>query len=167
MLDILLNTTIFLLSFAMMEGVAYATHKYVMHGFLWSLHESHHRPREGWFELNDLFAFYFAMPSILFIWIGVNFSEPFLYIGCGMTAYGAMYFIFHDGIVHKRMGFRYKGKNPYMKRIIHAHWVHHAWNEKEGAVSFGFLWARPATILQQEQKQIADLLATTGSQAQP
>ena len=157
MINILINLAIFLASFAAMEWVAWATHKYLMHGALWSLHKSHHRPRKGLFELNDLFAFYFALPSILFIWLGVNYFEPLLYVGLGMTAYGAMYFIFHDGIVHHRMGFRYKAKNDYMKRIIHAHWVHHAWNEKEGAVSFGFLWARPAAVLQEEQRQIAAL----------
>jgi len=154
--DSLINLAIFLAAFAGMEGVAWFTHKYVMHGFLWSLHQSHHRPREGMFELNDLFAFYFALPSILFIWLGVNFNPPLLYVGLGMTAYGAMYFIFHDGIVHRRMGFRYKAKNAYMKRIIHAHWVHHAWNEKEGAVSFGFLLAQPAKVLQAEQREIEE-----------
>ena len=158
MTSALLNSAIFLSAFAAMEGVAYFTHKYLMHGFLWSLHESHHRPRNGVFELNDLFAFYFAIPSIAFIWLGVNVSEPLLYVGSGMTAYGAMYFIFHDGIVHKRMGFRYKGKNAYMTRIIHAHWVHHAWNKKEGAVSFGFLLARPAKTLQEEQRRIEGML---------
>ena len=27
-----------------MEGVAYVAHRWVMHGFLWSLHKSHHEP---------------------------------------------------------------------------------------------------------------------------
>jgi hypothetical protein len=31
-----------------------------MHGFLWVLHKSHHEPRKGAFELNDLFGFIFA-----------------------------------------------------------------------------------------------------------
>ncbi|MFQ5634146.1 MAG: sterol desaturase family protein [Gammaproteobacteria bacterium] len=163
MLENLVYFAIVIATFMAMEGVAWATHKYVMHGFLWSLHESHHRPRRGLFELNDLFAFYFALPSILFIWLGVNVSEPLLYVGIGMTAYGAMYFIFHDGIVHRRMGFRYRAGNPYMKRIIHAHWVHHAWNEKEGAVSFGFLYARPAAKLQDEQRRIKEMVANTDS----
>ena len=47
-----------------MEAVAYFSHKYVMHGFGWFLHESHHSPREGFFELNDLYAAIFAIPSI-------------------------------------------------------------------------------------------------------
>ena len=59
-MELLLKILIFLAAFAGMEAVAYYTHKYVMHGFLWSLHKSHHSPREGIFELNDLFAFYFC-----------------------------------------------------------------------------------------------------------
>ena len=43
-------------AFLFMEGVAWFTHKYVMHGFLWVWHRSHHTPRTGMFELNDLFA---------------------------------------------------------------------------------------------------------------
>jgi beta-carotene 3-hydroxylase len=154
MIDSLLNITIGLAAFIMMEGVAYLTHKYAMHGFLWSLHKSHHEPRKGLFELNDLFAFYFALPSILFIGIGVSIAEPFLYVGLGMTAYGIMYFVFHDGIVHRRMGFLYTAKNPYMKRIIQAHGAHHAWNGRDGAVSFGFLYSRPVSDYKEELERL-------------
>jgi beta-carotene 3-hydroxylase len=67
MVDAIIFIALLLASFAGMEAVAYYTHKYVMHGFLWSLHESHHRPREGLFEKNDLFAFYFTiLPDYLF-----------------------------------------------------------------------------------------------------
>jgi beta-carotene 3-hydroxylase len=34
-----------------------------------------------------------------------------------------------------------------MKRIVQAHRLHHAVEEREGAVSFGFLWAPPAERL--------------------
>ena len=54
-MNFLINLVIFVAAFAGMEFVAWSTHKYVMHGFLWRLHESHHRKREGAFELNDLF----------------------------------------------------------------------------------------------------------------
>jgi beta-carotene 3-hydroxylase len=151
----MLELLLFLGSFAFMEGVAYMTHKYVMHGWLWSLHESHHRPREGLFEKNDLFAFFFALPSILFIWLGVNVSPPLLWIGLGLTAYGFSYFAFHDGIVHRRLPIRYHGKNAYMKRIIQAHYVHHATPTKEGAVSFGFLYAGPVAELDAERRRLA------------
>ena len=48
--DWLINAAIFLGVFFAMEGIAFATHKYIMHGALWVLHASHHRERESWFE---------------------------------------------------------------------------------------------------------------------
>ena len=141
------NLLLFLSAFALMEFVAYITHKKVMHGWLWSLHKSHHRPRDGLLEKNDFFAVFFAAPSIILIWLGVNSWAPLLYPGLGVAAYGLAYFVFHDGIVHRRLPFRYRGKNAYMKRIIEAHWVHHATTTKEGATSFGFLYARPVAEL--------------------
>lgn len=163
MIDALLFLLLFLLAFAGMEGVAWLTHKYVMHGWLWCLHASHHSPRQGPFEKNDLFAFYFALPSILLIWLGVNVNEWCLPIGLGMTAYGFCYFAFHDGIVHRRLPFRYRGKNPYMRRIIQAHYVHHATTTKEGAVSFGFLYARPVAELDAERRALENRLKAGGT----
>jgi len=151
----MIDIVLFLGAFAMMEGVAYLTHKYVMHGWLWILHESHHLPREGRFEKNDFFAFFFALPSILFIWLGVNAWSPLLPVGLGMTAYGISYFVFHDGIVHRRLPFRYNGRNAYMRRIMQAHWVHHATSTREKAVSFGFLYAPPVSRLQEERARLA------------
>jgi beta-carotene 3-hydroxylase len=143
----MLNLTLVILAFVMMEGVAYLMHKYVMHGWLWCLHESHHVPREGIFEKNDFFVVFFATPSIVLIWLGVNVWDPLLWVGIGMTAYGFAYFAFHDGVVHRRLPIRYKGANRYMRRIIEAHWIHHASEEKEDAVSFGFLYASPRAEL--------------------
>ena len=56
--------------FALMEGVTWATHKYVMHGFLWYLHEDHHKKGPGFFEKNDAFFVIFAIPSFLCILVG-------------------------------------------------------------------------------------------------
>ena len=50
------KVVIFFAAFAGMEAFAWATHRYVMHGALWCWHRSHHEPRDGVFELNDLFA---------------------------------------------------------------------------------------------------------------
>lgn len=144
----IINASLLIGAFVGMEGVAWLTHKYVMHGWLWSLHKSHHRPREGLWEKNDWFAVFFATPSIVGIWVGVNVWSPMLWVGLGIAAYGLAYFIFHDGIVHRRLPFRYRGRNAYMRRIIEAHWVHHAVTTKEGCVSFGFLYARPVAELQ-------------------
>jgi len=157
MVDAITFIALLLMSFAGMEAVAYYTHKYVMHGFLWSLHESHHRPREGMFEKNDLFAFYFALPSIALIYLGVNHYGWMLPVGIGMTLYGLCYFGFHDGIVHRRLPIRYRGSHPYMKRIIQAHYVHHATTTRDGAVSFGFLYTRPVAELDAERRRLLEL----------
>ena len=135
-----------------MEGVAYAAHRWVMHGPGWFLHESHHRVREGRFELNDLYAVIFAVPSILLIFGGVNlgWGAKAVWVGAGIAAYGAIYFGFHDVIVHKRIDHRYVARSRYMKRIVQAHRLHHAVETKAGTVSFGFLWAPPADELKAE-----------------
>ena len=58
---------LFLLTVALMEGFAYVMHRWVMHGPGWFLHASHHRPRKGNWELNDLYFVIFATPSILLL----------------------------------------------------------------------------------------------------
>ena len=135
-----------------MEGFAYAMHRWVMHGPGWILHASHHRPRTGRFEANDLYAIIFALPSILLLYGGVNLGWGgwAIGVGAGIAGYGAVYFGFHDVIVHKRIAHRYVARSLYMKRIVQAHKLHHAAATKAGAVSFGFLWAPPAAALAEE-----------------
>jgi len=133
---------LFLLTFIGMEGFAYLVHRHVMHGGLWVLHESHHRPRQSaWFERNDLFGIFFAIPSILLIYAGTHGRPAALAIGLGMTAYGFAYFVFHDVIVHRRVRHAWVPKSAYMRRIVRAHLVHHKTLTREGAASFGFLYA--------------------------
>jgi beta-carotene 3-hydroxylase len=133
-------------TFLGMEAVAYLMHRYLMHGPLWFLHESHHRPRRGALELNDLFGLFFAVPSMVLIDLGTH-GHPFaLAVGLGMTAYGAAYFGFHDVIVHRRVRTRYVPGHPYLKRIVRAHLVHHRTVTRDGAVSFGFLYAREPAL---------------------
>lgn len=140
---------VFLATVIFMEGFAYVAHRWLMHGPGWFLHESHHRPRTGMFELNDLYAAIFAVPSISLFWYGIGLGHGPLYawIGGGIAAYGAIYFGFHDVIVHKRIGHRYIPKSNYMKRIMQAHRLHHVVETKEGTVSFGFLWAPKPEVL--------------------
>ncbi|PIA49236.1 hypothetical protein AQUCO_01300228v1 [Aquilegia coerulea] len=47
-----------------MEFWARWAHKALWHASLWHMHESHHKPREGPFELNDVFAITNAVPAI-------------------------------------------------------------------------------------------------------
>ena len=140
---------LFAATVAAMEGVAYVAHRWVMHGPGWFLHASHHRPRTGWWELNDLYAVVFAIPSIVLLLGGVRLGwwwgcTP---IGAGIAAYGAIYFGFHDVIVHRRVATRYVPRSSYMKRIVQAHRFHHAVETRRGVVSFGFLWAPRARVL--------------------
>jgi len=144
-----IGIAIFLATVLAMEGVAYAAHRWVMHGPGWFLHASHHRPREGHWELNDLYAAIFAIPSIVLLLGGVQLGwwPGFTWIGAGIAAYGAIYFGFHDVIVHQRLPHRYVARWRYIKRIVQAQRIHHAFEAKHGAVSYGFLWApRPAAL---------------------
>lgn len=132
-----------------MEGVAYASHRWVMHGPGWFLHASHHRQRDGLFEANDLYTLAFALPSIFLLLGGVHlgWGEWAIWVGVGIAVYGAIYFGFHEVIVHRRIGHRYVPRSAYMKRIVQAHRLHHAVDTKHGSVSFGFLWAPKASRL--------------------
>lgn len=142
-MEVIINIALVLGTFFFMEGVAWATHKYVMHGVLWSWHRSHHKKHSHILERNDLFALVFSIPSIALIVAGFEIQEAgwLKYIGFGILGYGLFYFIFHDIIVHRRIKIGFKAKTRYMKRIMHAHYVHHETHSKEGAEAFGFLWA--------------------------
>lgn len=145
----LIGPLLFLATLLLMEGFAYVMHRWVMHGFGWFLHESHHRPRTGAFELNDLYAFIFALPSITLIWGGVqsDWGSWAAWVGAGIAGYGAIYFGFHDFIVHERLGKRRAPRTAYMKRIVQAHRLHHIVETREDNVSFGFIYApRPETL---------------------
>lgn len=130
-------------TFFFMEFMAWFTHKYIMHGFLWTWHKSHHKVHPHPLERNDLFAVVFSIPAITLIVIGSEFPQvQFLMpIGIGITMYGIFYFIFHDIIVHRRVKIKFKAKSPYMKRIMNAHYVHHMKHTKEDGEAFGFLYA--------------------------
>lgn len=147
MLNLLVAILLFAGAFAFMEGFAWVMHRYVMHGFGWVWHKSHHQPRSGLFELNDLYAVVFALPAILCIGLGVHGTPPLLPVGLGITAYGAVYFMFHDGLVHRRFRVPWSGKSAFWKRLIQAHRIHHAVSTKDGCVSYGFLIAKPVREL--------------------
>ena len=150
-----LGLPLFFATILFMEGVAYVAHRWVMHGFGWFLHESHHQARIGNWELNDFYALIFAIPSFAMLLGGVQLGwwPGFTWIGAGVAGYGAIYFGFHDVIVHKRLNHRYLPKSDYMKRIVQAHRLHHVVETKHGNVSFGFLYAPKPEILKAELKR--------------
>lgn len=143
---------LFLATVAAMEVFAYVMHRWVMHGPGWFLHASHHRPRTGLWEANDLYFVIFAMPSILLLLGGVQWGWGAwaTVVGAGIAAYGAIYLGFHDIIVHRRVSHRYVPRSRYMKRIVQAHRLHHAVETRHGTVSFGFLVAPHPTALKQQ-----------------
>jgi len=129
-------------TFLFMEMVTWCTHKYVMHGFLWYLHEDHHQPRyQGVFEKNDAFFIIFAIPSILLFYYGVTPSINYLFfIGLGILFYGMAYFVVHDIIIHQRFKLFTNVKSPYLQALRKGHKVHHKHLGKEDGECFGMLY---------------------------
>ena len=135
-----LNIIIVVGTFLFMEFVAWATHKYVMHGFLWKIHEDHHSRGPGILEKNDLFLLIFAIPSWLLIMFGLMFKIEFLvWIGVGIAVYGVSYFLVHDVFIHRRLSWFRNSKNVYLQAIRKAHKVHHKHLVKEDGECFGML----------------------------
>jgi beta-carotene 3-hydroxylase len=143
-LTIVVCALIVISTFLFWEFIAWFTHKYVMHGILWSWHKSHHRAHDHTLERNDLFALVFSALCIgLFVYASLVKYDPHLIaVAIGIFCYGVFYFIFHDIIVHQRIKIRIEKKSKYLQRIIHAHYIHHAKHTKDGCEAFGFLIAR-------------------------
>lgn len=129
-------------TFFLMEGVAWFTHKYVMHGFMWKIHKDHHQHGEGQvFEKNDWFFMIFATPAFLLFLYG-TFAQAYfaLAIAVGITLYGTCYFLVHDVFIHRRFKWFRNSNSSYLKAIRKAHKIHHKNLHKEGAECFGMLW---------------------------
>ena len=128
------------IAFGAMEAIAWALHKYVMHGFLWHMHEDHHRPHDHHLEKNDLFALVFGIPSWLFIMFGVMDGLDYkLYIGVGITLYGICYVLVHDGLIHQRLKIFRSIETPWLVALRKGHKVHHKKRGKEDGECFGML----------------------------
>ena len=130
-----------LISFSAMEFMAWFTHKYVMHGFLWNLHrDHHHRDNVGFFEKNDYFFLIFAIPGITLLYFGMESSFDYrFWLGLGITIYGFAYFTVHDIFIHQRFKLFKKSNNIYLRAIRKAHKVHHKYLTKEDGECFGML----------------------------
>ena len=130
-------------TFLAWEFVAWFTHKYIMHGFLWVWHRSHHTVHDHVLERNDWFAVVFSIPSIaLFYYGSVATYNPYLIaVGLGILCYGIFYLVFHDVIVHQRIRWRPRKPGKYLQRMINAHYAHHKKHTKEDGEAFGFLYA--------------------------
>lgn len=140
-MQVVLYVLVLVGTFVVMEAVTWATHRFVMHGFLWYLHEDHHRVRPGFFEKNDAFFFIFAVPSFLCILYGTLDHMYWLQaIGFGIMAYGLAYFLVHDVIIHQRFKWFSRSQSTYVRAIRWAHKMHHKHLDKQEGESFGMLF---------------------------
>ncbi|MGI8943260.1 MAG: sterol desaturase family protein [Qipengyuania sp.] len=157
-MEIVLAISIMLATVVAMEGLAWVSHKYIMHGFGWAWHRDHHEPHDKAWEKNDLYALAGAAMSVSMFALGSPMIMgaaawwPATWIGLGILLYGAIYTLVHDGLVHQRW-FRWVPKRGYAKRLVQAHKLHHATVTKEGGVSFGFVFARDPARLKAELKR--------------
>jgi beta-carotene 3-hydroxylase len=137
----LIYLSIVIVTFLIMEGITWATHKYIMHGWLWYLHEDHHKKKTGFFEKNDMFFVIFAIPSFSCILLGTIDSIFWLQaIGFGVMAYGFAYFMVHDVIIHQRFKWFSRSNSTYIQAIRRAHKMHHKHLDKHEGESFGMLY---------------------------
>lgn len=139
-----------------MEYVAWATHKYVMHGFLWNLHSDHHKKDHyGFLERNDAFFLIFAIPSMTLFLIGsvAGLEAPYLWIGLGILLYGILYFLVHEVFIHQRIKWLRSTRNPYFLAIRRAHKAHHKHLGKEDGECFGMLVV-PWKYFREARKQL-------------
>ncbi|THU56618.1 hypothetical protein C4D60_Mb11t19150 [Musa balbisiana] len=134
-----------------MEFWARWAHRALWHASLWNMHESHHRPRDGPFELNDVFAIINAVPAIslmaygflnrgllpglCFGAVGLSSSPPLPSRGLGITLFGMAYMFVHDGLVHRRFPVGPIANVPYFRRVAAAHKIHHM--DKFDGVPYG------------------------------
>ncbi|XP_019451984.1 PREDICTED: beta-carotene 3-hydroxylase 1, chloroplastic-like [Lupinus angustifolius] len=125
-----------------MEYWARWAHRALWHDSLWNMHESHHRPRDGPFEVNDVFAIINAVPAIALLYYGFwnKGLVPGLCFGAGLgiTAFGMAYMFVHDGLVHKRFPVGPIANVPYFNRVAAAHRIHHS--DKFDGVPYGLFF---------------------------
>lgn len=120
-----------------MEPYSAWVHRVVWHGPLWSLHRSHHRERigahtSGGLVANDaLSASHVPISMALIAWgffeDGVIASIA-MGAGLGLGAFGLLYVVFHDGMVHGRLPIEALGRHGFLASIRSAHELHHRRN---------------------------------------
>jgi len=141
-MNYIINIIIVVISFVLMEGVAWLSHKYIMHGLLWNLHKDHHLPNgDHVLEKNDSFFFIFAVPAVVCFIIGFEDLSVTFWIAIGITLYGIAYFFIHDLFIHQRLKILRNANSRYFRAIRKAHKVHHKHLGKHEGECFGMLWA--------------------------
>lgn len=146
----LFNLAVLLGTLVAMEGVGTLAHKYVMHGWGWWLHRSHHRPHLGMLEPNDLYLLALALIASGLMLLGRSGLPTLQWVGLGVASYGVLYVIFHDGLFHRHWPRRLMPLNGYVRRLHLAHRLHHRGHVQGKGVSFGFFYAPPLAVLRRQ-----------------
>ena len=141
-MEIILLITVLIFTFLLMEFMAWFSHKYIMHGFLWVLHKDHHKKdHKSWFERNDVFFIFYAAVSMIFVVLWSDFDFFFgLPIAIGIFLYGLTYFLVHDIFIHQRFKIFRNIDNKYARGVRRAHKIHHKNINKNGGECFGMLF---------------------------
>jgi beta-carotene 3-hydroxylase len=150
-MNTLYNAIYVVLGFVLMEGFVYVFHKYVMHGFLWRIHATHHKRGKGMFELNDVFLIFFASLGIAQIIYGLPEYSSAFWFGCGVSVYGLTNFFFHDIVIHRRIRWTRTIRNRYIQGIIHAHQAHHKHTTNDTGEEYGLLLFHPRHLRLSEE----------------
>jgi beta-carotene 3-hydroxylase len=136
MSTVLPGVLVVLAAFFAMEAVSYLTHRFVMHGFGFAIHRSHHVNGDGGFELNDLYPMMFSSVAILAFTAGTlrPSLRGLVLAGTGVTLYGAAYLFVHEIYIHRRlwsMSRRYR----LLEWMKSSHRIHHLY----GGEPYGML----------------------------
>lgn len=151
-----------------MEMYARWVHRYLWHENQvgWILHKSHHEPRLGAFEANDIYAIMNAFPAFVLTLYG--FTRPDVIgglcfgAGLGITLFGISYLFVHDGLVHRRFPVGPIAELPALRRIALAHQLHHS--EKYKGVPFG-MFLGPQELEAVGAKEELDKLVAAATEA--
>ncbi len=158
---------LFFLGLVVMEPITYLSHRYIFHGFGVPLHRSHHSshnrregqkklihnfaPKSNGWELNDFYPGISALITMSVIALGI-FVPSLKYLisfGFGITAYGLLYFLIHDIVVHGRIPF-FRIKKNIFSWHYHSHRIHHLF----GGEPYGLLFPIVPSALKKRYHQL-------------
>jgi beta-carotene 3-hydroxylase len=149
-------------AFLLMEPVAYLAHRSVMHGHrraaAW--HVPHHQVRDAAAraDTNDLYPVVMAALTIAAMAVGSWLWSPLLWVGAGVTLYGAAYLFVHDLYIHRRWA-RFRWTWGPLERVREAHRIHHLF----GGEPYGFLFpVVPASLRARARSVTRDPLLPVG-----
>jgi beta-carotene 3-hydroxylase len=127
--------TLAVVGFIAMEGVSYATHRWVMHGFGMRWHRSHHLPPKGRLERNDAFPLLFSLIGLGMFRVAFLTATTWLFwLGSGVAAYGLCYMLVHDVYIHRRLRCPIEDRRA-LDWLRDSHEIHHLY----GGEPYGML----------------------------